>query len=89
MRLCRARRRDGGDCTQPAMKGQERCRMHGGSVPRTRAKAVERVAEAQAVDLANRLGIPRSISAVDALQEELDRTQGRMGLPRVRLTPHL
>ncbi|MCZ2857823.1 major capsid protein [Blastococcus sp. VKM Ac-2987] len=78
MRLCGARRRDGGNCTQPAMRGQERCRMHGGSAPMARTKAVERIAEAQAVGLANRLGIPRSISAVDALQEELNRTQGRI-----------
>jgi hypothetical protein len=71
-------RRDGGECTQPAMKAQERCRMHGGSSPRTRAKAIERMAETRAVELANRLGVPRSISAVDALQEELNQTQGRI-----------
>ncbi|MGY2005307.1 hypothetical protein [Blastococcus sp. SYSU DS1024] len=35
-------------------------------------------AEAQAVDLASRLSIPRSTSATDALQEELHRTQGRI-----------
>src|SRR5438067_9697369 len=30
---CGARRRDGGDCCQPAMKNG-RCRMHGGKTPR-------------------------------------------------------
>jgi hypothetical protein len=90
MRFCNATRRDGGNCTQPAMKGQQRCRMHGGSAPMAQAKAVERIAETRALDLANKHGLPRSISAVDALQEELDRTQGRIDWleDQLALQPH-
>lgn len=33
LRLCGARRRDGEPCRQPAMRGRNRCRMHGGKTP--------------------------------------------------------
>ena len=51
---------------------------------------MERIAEAKAVELADRHGIPRSISAVDALQEELNRTQGRIDWyqEQLALQPH-
>ncbi|SDY15462.1 hypothetical protein SAMN05661080_02491 [Modestobacter sp. DSM 44400] len=42
------------------------------------------------MELADKHGVPRSISAVDALQEELDRTQGRIDWYQRQLTlqPH-
>ncbi len=52
--------------------------MHGGNAPHVRRKAAERIAETRAVELARRHSVPRAISAVDALQEELGRTQGRI-----------
>lgn len=77
-RLCAAVRRDGGSCRQPPIRGAARCRMHGGNAPHVRRKAAERIAETRAVELAHRHSVPRAISAVDALQEELARTQGRI-----------
>lgn len=46
--LCGRRRRDGGACTQPAMKGQSVCKMHGGMAPQ--AKAAGRLRLAALVD---------------------------------------
>ncbi len=77
-RLCAAVRRDGGSCRQPPIRGAARCRLHGGNAPHVRRKAAERIAETRAVELTHRHSLPRTISAVDALQEELDRTQGRI-----------
>lgn len=47
--------------------------------PHALRRADERITEAGGIELAHRHGIPRSIAAVDALQEELaPRTQGRI-----------
>lgn len=43
---CGATCRDGTACSNPPMRGQARCRMHGGSSPQARAKGAERAAEA-------------------------------------------
>jgi muconolactone delta-isomerase len=42
---CGAKTRQGGECQQPAMQGQARCRMHGGKTPRVMAAAQRRLAE--------------------------------------------
>lgn len=43
-RLCWARRKyDGGDCRNWAMRGQNVCRLHGGSSPQARRAAARRV----------------------------------------------
>ena len=49
MRLCGSRRRDGGPCRQPPIRGAATCRLHGGSAPQVRRRAAERVVEARAV----------------------------------------
>jgi hypothetical protein len=78
MRLCGATRRDGGLCRQPVMKGATRCRLHGGSAPQVRRKAMEVTAQAIITRDARHYGEPRNISALDALTEELHRTQGHV-----------
>lgn len=78
MRLCGATTRTGGCCKQPAMRGGARCRIHGGSAPAVRRKAAEVVAEASIMEVARHYGVPRDVSPIDALTEELHRTQGHV-----------
>jgi hypothetical protein len=78
MRLCGATTRVGGRCKQPAIRGAARCRKHGGSAPQVRRKAAEIVAEASLMEVARQYGVPRDVSPIDALTEELHRTQGRV-----------
>lgn len=44
-RLCGAKTREAGSCRAPAMAGQVRCRMHGGSLPQAKRAARLRLAE--------------------------------------------
>jgi hypothetical protein len=60
------------------MKGSSRCRLHGGGAPQVRQAAAVRVAVGKTVAAAKKYGKPRRISAGDALQEELERTQGHV-----------
>jgi hypothetical protein len=78
MKLCGATRRDGGTCRQPAMRGQARCYKHGGKAPNSLAKAQETLVQTAALEAARRFGLPRNISPLDALAEELHRTQGHV-----------
>lgn len=50
--------------------------MHGGSAPQVREKAAERVAKASIMEVARQHGMPRNVSPIGALTEELHRTQG-------------
>jgi hypothetical protein len=52
-RPCRARRRDGQPCRCYAINGGFVCRAHGGTLPRVKRKARERLLE---VDVARTLG---------------------------------
>ncbi len=52
-RRCRARRRDGQPCGCYAINGGVTCRVHGGTLPRVRREARERLIE---VDVARTLG---------------------------------
>ena len=78
MRLCGARRRDGGPCRQPPIRGAATCRLHGGSAPQVRRRAAERVVEVGVVELARQYGVPRDVLPMQALTEELARTQGHV-----------
>ncbi len=44
-RLCGAKTREAASCRAPAMAGQARCRMHGGSLPQAKRAARLRLAE--------------------------------------------
>ena len=55
--------------------------MHGGSIPGAVRKAQETLAERAILDVAAKYGLPRDISAADALTEELHRTQGHVDWP--------
>lgn len=79
---CTAHRRDGGPCRQPAIKGATTCRLHGSAAPQVREAAAERVVEASIVQEVRTYGVPRPVSAADALQEELDRTNGHIAYLR-------
>lgn len=46
-RKCTGRRRDGSRCGNAPVRGALVCRMHGGSAPQVRAKAAQRLAEAE------------------------------------------
>lgn len=52
--------------------------MHGGSAPQVRKAAAKRVVEGKTIEAAKRYGVPRQITAADALQGELNRTQGHV-----------
>jgi hypothetical protein len=60
------------------MKGASRCRIHGGSAPQVQRKAKELIAQSIIEREARHYGQPRNISAIDALTEELHRTQGHI-----------
>lgn len=47
-RTCGAMTRDGDGCKNPPMRGQKRCRMHGGATPVAREAAKRRIAEEKA-----------------------------------------
>jgi uncharacterized membrane protein YccC len=68
------------------MRGATRCRIHGGSLPQVRRKA-EVVTQAIIERNARHYHEPRAIPAIDALTEELHRTQGHMDWPGAR-SPH-
>ncbi|MGY1724749.1 HGGxSTG domain-containing protein [Blastococcus sp. SYSU DS0533] len=88
MRLCGATRRDGGSCRQPIVRGATRCRIHGGSAPQVRRKALEVRAQAIITKDARHYGQPRNISALDALTEELHRTQGHVDWLAQQIAAH-
>lgn len=78
LRPCGAKTRKGRPCRGAAIRGSSRCRMHGGSAPQVRKAAAKRVVEGKTIEAAKRYGVPRQITAADALQGELNRTQGHV-----------
>ncbi len=78
MPLCGATTRTGGTCKQPRVRGATRCRMHGALAPKAQRRAAERLAETAIAKVAEHYGVPRDVSPVEALTEELHRTQGHV-----------
>lgn len=76
MRHCGATKRDGSSCRQPAMHGQARCRMHGGSIPQSLVAAERRITELAVRSQARQYGTPRYVGPLAALDEELARSAG-------------
>ncbi len=62
--------------------------MHGGSTPAVVAKNERTVMEAKALEAARRFGLPRDISPLDALAEELHRTQGHVDWLAEQIAAH-
>jgi hypothetical protein len=77
---CGAKKRGGGECAAPAMRGQRRCARHGGKSPQAIAAAKKRVAEQEARDTMEKaivtLGLPQDIDPAKALLDEISRTYG-------------
>lgn len=71
--------------TDAAIRGGARCRIHGGSAPIVRRKAAEVVAEASIMEVARHYGVPRDVSPINALTEELHRTQGHVDWPAAQI----
>lgn len=67
--VCGAKTRSGGVCQGRPMKGQRRCRMHGGAAPQTRKMAARRLAEAEATKHVELWGGRRDITPAEALLE--------------------
>lgn len=63
-------------CRRNALPGMTVCRMHGGAAPQVRRAALRRLAEAEAVEIANAYGIPRHIDPAIGLIEEYWRSAG-------------
>jgi hypothetical protein len=52
------------------------CRMHGGGASQVKAKAAERVRQAEIVEAARVYGVPREVEAAVGIREEIWRTAG-------------
>lgn len=80
MAECGAKKRSGGECAAPAMKGQRRCARHGGKSPQAKAAAERRLAEMEAQreldNAVTTLGLPQDIDPGKALLDEIARTYG-------------
>jgi|SRR5665647_752586 len=74
-RICGANRQNGkGPCGAPATQGSNRCRLHGGAahkLARARKVAIEKLERAAA-----NYGYAVEVDPSDALQQEIDRTNG-------------
>jgi len=66
---CGAKTRDGDPCRNPPMTGRLRCRMHGGSTPRSKQAAERRLAEAEAIRAVNEWGGRTDVTPPQALLE--------------------
>ncbi|MCO6633029.1 HGGxSTG domain-containing protein [Cutibacterium avidum] len=83
--MCGATCRDGHQCTQYAVKGTNRCRMHGGSAPQVRAKARQNVLEARINGELQRREITPVTDPVTAIQDVVGREFAFLDLAQDRM----
>ena len=79
MKLCGRKKKSGGMCQKPAgwgtdHKGYGLCRTHGGNAPSQKKAAYT----LKAKDMVMAFGLPREISPVQAILEEVQRTAGHV-----------
>lgn len=70
--------RPGGYCTLPPLRGQARCRMHGGAAAQNKKAAERRLAEEAALRHVARYGQPVEVDAFQASQEVLATRYGNL-----------
>lgn len=83
--MCGAKCRDGHPCTQYAVKGTNRCRMHGGRAPQTVAKARRNVLEARINGELKRREITPVTDPVTAIQDVVGREFAFLDLAQDRM----
>ena len=84
--MCGAKCRDGHPCTQFAVKGTNRCRMHGGRAPQVRAKARQNVLEARINGELRRREITPITDPVTAIQDVVGREFAFLDLAQARMS---
>lgn len=84
--MCGAKCRDGHPCTQYAVKGTNRCRMHGGRAPQTVAKARQNVLEARINGELRRREITPVTDPVTAIQDVVGREFAFLDLAQDRMS---
>lgn len=83
--LCGSKTRAGGCCRQNPLKGQDRCRMHGGASPQAKRKAAQRMAESKARETLETYGQKVDTDPVTALLDEVCWTAGHVAWLRERV----
>ena len=83
--MCGAKCRDGHPCTQYAVKGTNRCRMHGGRAPQTVAKAKRNILEARINGELRRREITPVTDPVTAIQDVVGREFAFLDLAQDRM----
>lgn len=76
---CKAHNRAGNPCGRGKAPGQDVCHNHGAKAPQNLAKAEERMAIAEIHD---KLGVPRVIDALDAIEEMVWEAAGNVAMLR-------
>lgn len=84
--MCGAKCRDGHPCTQYAVKGTNRCRMHGGRAPQTVAKARQNVLEARINGELRRREVTPVTDPVTAIQDVVGREFAFLDLAQDRMS---
>lgn len=82
---CTAHRQDGSPCKAMAVKGATVCRVHGGNARQVRAKAAERVAEAELRVKLDKLGISIETDPLTALLGQVWESAGNLSFLREKV----
>lgn len=77
--------RGGKPCRAAPLAGQRICRLHGGAAPQSKAKAQERILNAEAAKVLARFGEPVDTSPTEALLDAVRWTAGYVGWLREKV----